>query len=221
LTRLLLASAALAILSTDVAAQADTARLPSAVRLTRDREIALAKSAAPASVADSAEVWVLGDQGYEKVINGTNGFGCIVQRGLGGKSEIPRCDDASGVAALFPVYQLIERMRREGRTIGEAKTAIADGFKSGKLKEPRFGGISYMYSVDGVFVTPTGDRIPFTPHVMVYWPGCNVKQLGMSTAAGMRGTALGFIDYGTPECTLIINTPPNTARRAEGGGGNN
>lgn len=217
--RALLLTAAVALVAGDALAQADTAPLPSAVRLTREREIALARSAAPASIADSAEVWVLGDNGYEKAASGTNGFGCIVQRGLGGKSEIPRCDDASGVAALFPVYQFIEQMRRDGRTIGQAKAAIADGFKSGKFREPRFGGISYMYSVDGVFVTPTGDRIPFTPHVMVYWPGCNVKQLGMSAASQMRGTALGFIDYGTPECTLIINTPPSTARRADDGGG--
>ena len=204
-------------LATELAAQSDTLRLPEAVRLPRAREIALAKSAAPAAVADSAEVWVLGDRGYEKAVNGTNGFGCIVQRGLGGKSEIPRCDDASGVASLFPVYQLIEDMRREGRTLGDAKRAIADGFKSGKLKHPKFGGISYMYSVDGVFVTPTGQRIPFSPHVMVYWPDCSVKQLGMTAASQMGGTALGFIDYGTPECTLVINTPPATARRAEGG----
>lgn len=199
----------------ELAAQADSVRLPQAVRLTRDREIALARTAAPASVSDSADIWVLGDRGYEKAISGHNGFGCIVQRTLGGQSEIPRCDDASGAAALFPVYQYIEEMRREGRTFGEARRGIADGFKSGRFKEPRFGGFSYMYSVDAVFVTPSGERIAFTPHVMIYWPGCDVKQLGMASRAQTQGTGLGFIDYGTPECTLIVNTPPSTARRVE------
>jgi hypothetical protein len=201
----------------ELRAQADSLKLPPAVRLTREREIALAKTAAPASVSDSAEIWVLGDRGFEKVVEGRNGYGCIVQRGLGGQSEIPRCDDASGVMALFPVYQFIEKMRHEGRTFGEARRAIEDGFKSGRFKQPRFGGFSYMYSIDAVFVTATGERIAFTPHVMVYWPGCDVKQLGMSARTQMRGTALGFVDYGTPECTLIINTPPSTARRVGDG----
>jgi hypothetical protein len=203
--------------SGELAAQADSVKLPQVVRLARDHEIALAKTAAPASVSDSAEIWVLGDKGYEKVIDGRNGYGCIVQRGLGGQSLIPRCDDPSGVQALFPVYQYIEQMRRDGRTLGEARRGIADGFKNGKFKEPRFGGFSYMYSVDAVFVTATGERIAFTPHVMVYWPGCDVKQLGMGSRAQTAGTGLGFIDYGTPECTLIINTPPNTARRVGDG----
>jgi hypothetical protein len=193
----------------------DTTKLPPAVRLPQSREIALAKSAAPASVADSAEIWVLGDGAYVKAVNGTNGFGCIVQRALSGQSLIPRCDDASGVASLFDVYQLIERLRNEGRTYGEARRAIADGFASGKLKKPQFGGLSYMYSVDAYFATPNGQRVAFTPHVMIYWPDCNVKQLGMSASKEMAGTGLGFIDYGTPECTLVINTPPATARRAE------
>lgn len=206
-----------AIPASALGAQADSVRLTPVVRLTRDQEIALAKTAAPASVSDSADIWVLGDRGYEKVIEGRNGYGCIVQRGLGGQSLIPRCDDPSGAQALFPVYQFIEQMRREGRTFGETRFGIADGFKSGRFKEPRFGGFSYMYSVDAVFVTAAGQRIQFTPHAMIYWPGCDVKQLGMASRAQTSGTALGFVDYGTPECTLIINTPPNTARRVGDG----
>jgi hypothetical protein len=217
--RLLLCTT-LALLATPAAAQqqpTDTLTLPPGLRLPVDREIALARSAAPPAVADSASIWVLGDRGYERVREGTNGYGCIVQRALSGQSQIPRCDDPSGVAALFPVYQLIEKLRNEGRTFGFARQAIADGFRSGALKEPKFGGFSYMYSVDAFFSASNGQKIPFTPHVMVYWPGCNVQLLGMTAAGQMSGTGLGFIDYGTPECTLVINTPPNTARRAEEG----
>src|SRR5262245_56053429 len=46
----------------------------------RADEIGLARSAAPASVADHAEVLVLGAQGYETVVKGTNGFVCFVGR---------------------------------------------------------------------------------------------------------------------------------------------
>lgn len=197
-------------------AQPDSVRLSPAVRLPAEQEIALAKSAGPESVADAADIWILGDRGYERVRTGTNGYGCIVQRAISGQSLIPRCDDSSGVASLFPVYQTIESMRLAGRTFGETRAAIADGFRTGKFRAPRHGGFSYMYSVDGYFAAPNGERIPFTPHVMVYWPDCSPSLLGMKTAAEMKGTGLGFIDFGTPECVLIVNTPTSTARHVVG-----
>ena len=203
------------LVASPLAAQqpADSTKLPAVLRIDREREIALAKTAGPAVVADSAEIWVLGARGYEKAVSGTNGYGCIVQRGMGGQSLIPRCDDASGVENLFPVYQMIETMRVEGKTYGDFRRALADAYKTGKLRAPKHGGFSYMYSGDAFFTTSTGQKIDFTPHVMVYWPNCTTQMLGMSKSEHMRGTALGFIDYGTPECTLVINTPPATVRR--------
>jgi hypothetical protein len=206
-----------ACVATPVEAQrSDTTTFPAVARLPREREIALALSAAPPAVAESAEVWVLGDKSYEKVRGGTNGYGCIVQRGMNGQSLIPRCDDASGVAALFPIYQLIETMRSERRTYGDFRRALAEGYRVGTLREPKFGGFSYMYSVDAVFTTDDGRKVGFTPHVMVYWPGCTVNLLGMSKTDQMRGTGLSFLDAGTPECVLVVNTPPATARHAVG-----
>jgi hypothetical protein len=46
----------------------------------RNAEIALARSAAPASISRDAEVMVLGRHGYETAAQGKNGFVCIVQR---------------------------------------------------------------------------------------------------------------------------------------------
>ena len=43
-------------------------------------EIALARSAAPKSISDGAEVMVLGREGYKTAVKGTNGFLCIVER---------------------------------------------------------------------------------------------------------------------------------------------
>ena len=47
----------------------------------RNAEIALARSAAPPSIAKDATVMVLGRHGYETAVEGTNGFVCIVDRG--------------------------------------------------------------------------------------------------------------------------------------------
>jgi hypothetical protein len=44
------------------------------------KEIALAKSAAPPSISDEADILVLGQQGYETAMKGKNGFVCLVER---------------------------------------------------------------------------------------------------------------------------------------------
>src|SRR3984893_694257 len=46
-------------------------------------EIALARSAAPASISDAAEVMVLRHDGYTTAAKGSNGFVCIVERSWG------------------------------------------------------------------------------------------------------------------------------------------
>jgi hypothetical protein len=46
------------------------------------REIALARSAAPASISDKAAVMILKPQGYAIAVNGTNGFTCLVEVAL-------------------------------------------------------------------------------------------------------------------------------------------
>ena len=43
-------------------------------------EIALAKTAAPSSISDNAEVLVLGVEGYTSAVKGKNGFVCLVER---------------------------------------------------------------------------------------------------------------------------------------------
>jgi hypothetical protein len=46
----------------------------------RNAEIALARSAAPKSISDQAEILVLTEHGYETAAKGTNGFVCVVER---------------------------------------------------------------------------------------------------------------------------------------------
>jgi hypothetical protein len=191
----------------------DAKKLTSATRVSRADEIALARTAAPPVIADRATLWVLGERGYEKAQDGSNGFGCLVQRGTNGQSLIPRCDDASGVETLYPVMFLLEEMRVQGRTVAEYSSAVGDGYRTGRFKAPRHGGLSYMYSVDAYFITDAGQRVAFTPHVMIYWPNCSVRDLGVARSEDVRQTHLSLLGLGTPDCHLIINTPPETARK--------
>ena len=45
-----------------------------------EKEIALARSAAPASISDNAEILILKAHGYETAVKGKNGFVCLVER---------------------------------------------------------------------------------------------------------------------------------------------
>src|SRR5690349_12390398 len=46
----------------------------------RDAEVALARTAAPAAITSDATLLVLGRQGYTTVVEGHNGFVCLVER---------------------------------------------------------------------------------------------------------------------------------------------
>ena len=52
-------------------------------------EIAMARSAAPKSISDGAEVMVLGRTGYRTAVKGRNGFLCIVERSWGAATDHP------------------------------------------------------------------------------------------------------------------------------------
>src|SRR5260370_8674936 len=46
----------------------------------RDVQIQLARQAAPPEVGREATIYVLGPKGYEKAVEGKNGFSCIIDR---------------------------------------------------------------------------------------------------------------------------------------------
>ncbi len=55
----------------------------------REAEITLARSAAPRSISDGADVMVLGGEGYTTAAKGTNGFLCLVERSWGASTDAP------------------------------------------------------------------------------------------------------------------------------------
>src|SRR6202790_4040990 len=80
----------------------------------RFEEIALARSAAPASTANDADVMVLGGHGYETAVEGKNGFVCLVDRSWGGqfndpefwnsKIRSPTCFNPAAVRSVLPAH---------------------------------------------------------------------------------------------------------------------
>ena len=146
-------------------------------RMATADEIALAKSAAPASVAEHAEVLVLGDHGYEVAVKWTNGFVCLVGRSWdmafdnpefwNPKIHAPECDNA--VSARSVLSRVLTRT--EWVTAGVSKAEMqkreAAAWATGKFKVPEPGAMCYMMARGGYINDAAGH---WHPHVMFYAP---------------------------------------------------
>src|ERR1700677_4280101 len=97
----------------------------------RERQIELARSAAPTEVSSKATVYVLGPKGYEKAVEGTNGFSCFIWRSCSGTtqtSSAPACFDAEGSRTIMVAYMHREELRAEGKSEEEIKDDIVQGY---------------------------------------------------------------------------------------------
>jgi hypothetical protein len=169
--------------------------------LPRDREIALARSAAPPAVSDSAAIWVLGDRAYELAVPGTNGNACYVSRDWLASLE-PQCFDAEGAATVLPIAIRRLDLLQQGHTMEEAARDVADGIASGRFRLPRRPAMSYMMSYDQQLVGRAGQPAQrWQPHLMIYYPYLTAADLGLG--AGDPATAM-VVDAGTPLANIMI-----------------
>ena len=140
-------------------------------------EVALARSAAPPSIAGDAEVLTLGSHGYETAAQGKNGFVCMVWRawtaGLNDaefwnpKSRAPICLNPAAVRTVLPEY--LERTRwvlagvSKPDIIGRTKAAIA----ANRFTLPAPGAMAFMMSKQGFLGDEAGH---WHPHLMFFVP---------------------------------------------------
>jgi hypothetical protein len=144
----------------------------------RDAEIALARSAAPAAVSGDASVLVLTKKGYERAVEGKNGFVCFVDRAWSSpfqdpefwnaKKRGPTCLNAPAARSALPVINRLTELA----LAGESKDAILAKMKESIAKKefapPEIGAMSYMMSKDQYL---TDDGPHWHPHLMFYMPG--------------------------------------------------
>jgi hypothetical protein len=148
-------------------------------------EIALARSAAPASIADGATVMVLGRQGYTTAVQGTNGFLCYVERSWAHdtdhpefwnpKARTPNCFNAAAAASVSQLYLMKTRLVLEGKTKAEIAQAIAAAQDSGELPALAPGAMCYMLSKEQYI---NDGAHAWHPHVMFYAAGDAIKNWG-------------------------------------------
>jgi len=171
-------------------AQAQAHRYPAMAPLSdylmpRDAEIALARSAAPASISDGATVMVLGRQGYITAVRGTNGFLCYVERSWARatndpefwnpKMRAPNCFNQPAATSVAQVYLMKTRLVLAGKSKAEINRQLAAALNSGKLPAPPPGGMCYMMSRQQYLNDAAKS---WHPHLMFYVRGEVAKSWG-------------------------------------------
>ena len=181
----------------------DTTALRSGRRplLALEREVALARSAAPPAVSDSATVYVLGDSAYRVAVRGTNGNACFVSRDWMDTIE-PHCFDAEGAATILPMEIMHVEILHRGGSEAAARRAIADALQDGRLRLPSRPAMSYMMSSDQWLIDDqrqVGGH--WHPHLMIYVPYVTNALLGLGGGSAITARVFG---EGTPWASIVI-----------------
>jgi hypothetical protein len=165
----------------------------------RQKEIGLALSACPLSVASQAAVYVLDKSGYVKVRDTENGFTAIVQHSRPTSQE-PQCMDAEGTRTFLPRYLKVAEMRAQGKSLEEIERFVADAFAKGIFQPPTRPGIDYMLSTENLVINEKGEIHRFPPHVMFYGPYVTNASLGSDG----KPTSPVFVAGEGPHALIIV-----------------
>jgi hypothetical protein len=175
----------------------------------RNAEIALARSAAPESISQDAEVMVLGRHGYETAAKGKNGFVCVVERSWSAgiddpdfwnpKLRAPICFNPPAARFNLPLTikktELVLAARSKAQMFEDIKAA----FDKKELPTLESGAMCYMMSKQGYLSDRDGH---WHPHLMFFAPLTDPATWG----AGLPGSpVLGFKD--TPNRLTLFLIP--------------
>ena len=156
----------------------DPSMAPVEQYLVEDRaaEIALARSAAPESIARDAEVMVLGRHGYETAVPGKNGFVCIVERSWTApvddpnfwnpKLRAPLCLNAAAARTYLPRTIRKTELVLAGRSKAEMIEAMVAAIEKKELPSIEPGAMCYMLSKQGYLSDRDGH---WHPHLMFFY----------------------------------------------------
>jgi hypothetical protein len=173
----------------------------------RDSEIALARSAAPRSISEAAEVLVLVRHGYESAVNGANGFVCMVARSWTAgiddpefwnpKLRSPICYNPPAARSYLPI--MIERTKLvvAGKSKAQMVEVIESALDKKQLPALEPGAMCYMMSKQGYVSDQDGH---WHPHLMFFVPLGNAKTWG----AGFSGSPILVADDASIRLSVLL-----------------
>jgi hypothetical protein len=181
----------------------------------RAAEIAAARSAAPAPIADKATVLALGRTGYETAVQGSNGFVCFVQRSWARdfdqpqfwnpKLRMPQCWNAVAAGSSLLSDYL---KRTEWVLAGVSKDEMSARTKAKVVAheiEAAPGSMAYMLSKDQLISDPTpGAPVHWYPHVMFFVPATDGSSWGANVPGAQVFSATSTV---APVTTYFLVVP--------------
>ncbi len=180
----------------------------------RDAEIALARTAAPASVTDRATVKVLTTSGFVVAQRGDNGNVCMVMRGFSAPTYTPPpfrdlvydptiyapiCFTAPAAKTAMPYYELRTRLALAGKSPDQIATEVRASYANGTLPRRDAATFAYMWSAH----QHLGSGInAWHPHMMIFVPEYENAMVG----GNAFGSPLPQVtdDAGTPFTVVVV-----------------
>lgn len=170
--------------------------------LPRAREIALAKSAAPAAVSADATVLVLERGGYIVAEAGTNGVTCYVGRSWPDALE-PHCFDREGSATIMRIHLREAELKERRLPREEIDATVARELLDGTLQLPSRPAMSYMMSCAQHLFNPEGRSVgAWRPHLMLYMPYLTADDFGLGDTPSLAAAVV--VDPGKPTANAMV-----------------
>ncbi len=153
-------------------------------------EIALARSAAPASISDHATILVLDAHGYSVAAKGTNGFTCLVERPWeqpfnkspfwNPRFRAPVCYNAAAARSVLEYTFKRTALALNGATKAKIEQTMLASIAAKTLPVPQPDAMAYMMSKEQYLDDAAK---AWYPHVMLFMPRANMAHAGESWGA--------------------------------------
>lgn len=178
----------------------------------RAAEVALARTAAPKHVSDSATVLFLTPTGYVEAAKGNNGFTCAVVREFAmpytdptkwnPRVRAPHCFNAAATTSVLAQFVEVSKWVVTGVSHTEVLARTERAFRSHHFGMPAAGAMAYMLSSHQYLAD---DHPHWMPHLMFYYertaqPASRFGGAGMD--APVIDASVGTPDY--PITTILI-----------------
>jgi hypothetical protein len=178
----------------------------------KNAEIALARSAAPESISQDAEIMVLGRHGYETAVKGKNGFVCMVWRSWAAGSDDPVfwnpklrgavCFNPPAARFNIPLTVKRTELILAGRSQAQMFEAMKAAYDKKELPLLEPGAMCYMLSKQQY----VSDADPhWHPHLMFFIPLTETGTWG----TGLPGSpvVVAFTDPQERVTTFLVPVP--------------